>query len=71
MNYLGIHLAPNLLEESWRELERERELQRTIRARRAARREEQRAGRPSRFATFAARLRHPLRPVPRPLLEGC
>ena len=71
MNFLGVHMVPNLLEESWRELERERELQQTIRARRAARRTEQRAGRPSRFAAFAARLRHPLRPVPRPVLGGC
>jgi hypothetical protein len=68
MNYLGIHLAPNLLEENWRQLEREREQQRIIRERRNARRAE----RPSRFATFAARLRPTLgaRPCP-PLGEGC
>jgi NADH-quinone oxidoreductase subunit N len=30
MNYLGVHMAPVLLEESWRELERERELQRPV-----------------------------------------
>lgn len=67
MNYLGVHMVPNLLEESWRELERERELQRKLREARAARRAE----RPSRFAAVAVRLRRALQPAPCLLPEGC
>ena len=59
MNFLGVRLiTPDLLEESWRELERERQQQRKIQEARDARR----AKRPSRFATLTARLRHALRP---------
>ena len=66
MNYLEIALFPDLLEESRRELERERE--RKHRSGTRARRVE----RPSHFATLTARLRHALRPDPcRPLVEGC
>ncbi len=68
MNHLDIALFPNLLEESRRELERERERKRQIREALAARRVEQ----PSRFATMTARLRHAFRRDPcRPLVEGC
>ena len=68
MNVLGVFPSPQLLEESRREVERERELQRVIRARRAA----QRAARPSRLATLTARVRRPIRPVPSPrVAEGC
>ncbi len=68
MNYLGVFPLPNLLEESWRELERERERQRQIQERRVARRAE----RPSRLATLAARLRRALHSDPCPqLAEGC
>lgn len=42
MNFLGVFMAPDLVEESWREVERKRELWRMIR--------EQRAVRPCRFA---------------------
>lgn len=67
MNYLGVHQTPDLLEDVWRELARERELARRIRAARAVRRAE----RPARFATLTAWLRRGDRPVPRPLPEGC
>ncbi len=68
MNYLGMYLTPDLLEESWRELERERERQRQIQEARAARRAE----RPSRIATLAARVRNALQPDRCPqLAEGC
>ena len=68
MNYLGVYLTPNLLEEGRRELERQRELQRQIEEARAARR----ADRPSRFAALAARLRQAPRPdARRPAVEGC
>ena len=67
MDYLPVYPAPALLEESWRELERE-ERQRQIQEARAARRAE----RPSRFATLTARVRHALQPDPCPqLAEGC
>ena len=57
MTFLGVRLiAPDLLEESWRELERERRLQRKIQEARDARRAE----RPSLFVTLTARLRHAL-----------
>jgi hypothetical protein len=68
MNVLGVHLAPDLLEESRRELERQRRREQQIREARAA----LRAGRPSRFATLTARLRRPVRPdTGRPVVEGC
>ena len=68
MNYLDIALFPDLLEESRRELERERERKRQFREALAARRVE----RPSRFATLTARLRHPLkRNSYGPLVERC
>jgi hypothetical protein len=68
MNLLGIHLYPNLLEESWRELERERQLQWKIKEARAA----SRTARPSRFASLAARVRRTLQPNPCPqVAEGC
>jgi len=68
MNHLDIFLAPNLLEESRRELERERRRQSQIREARAERRAEQ----PSRFAMLIARLRPTVEPDPcRPLLEAC
>jgi hypothetical protein len=68
MNFLGVHVYPDLLEESWRELERERRRDREIRERRAARRAEA----PSRLAAAWARLRHVPRPAPcPPALEGC
>lgn len=68
MNYLGVHLVlgPNLLEESRRELERQRERERQIKEARNARR----AARPSRFATFTARLAS-RRATPRPAVEPC
>jgi hypothetical protein len=67
VNHLDITLVPNLLEESRRELERERERKRQIREL-AARRVE----RPSRFASLTARLRDALkRNSYRPLVEGC
>lgn len=69
MDFLGVGMTPNLLEESWRELERERELERTIRARRLARRAEQRAARPSRSFSMVARLRRVVQPAPCP--AGC
>jgi hypothetical protein len=57
MNFPGVRLiTPDLLEESWRELERERAQRRRIQEARDARRAE----RPSRFATLTARLRHAL-----------
>jgi hypothetical protein len=68
MNHLEIGLSPTLLEESRRELERERRRRSEIRDARAARQVE----RTVRFAAITARLRHPLRPDPcRPLVEGC
>ena len=68
MNYPGIALFPDLLEESQRELERERERQRRIREARAAQRVERR----SRFAALTPRLRRALQRDPcRPLVEGC
>ena len=68
MNYFDIALFPDLLEESRRELERERERKRQIREALAARGVE----RPSRFATLTARLRHTLkRNSYGPLVEGC
>jgi hypothetical protein len=68
VNYLDIFLFRDLLEESRRELDREREQQRRIREALAA----QRVERPSRFATLTARLRHALQRDPcRPLVEGC
>jgi hypothetical protein len=66
MNYLGVHLAPELLEESWRELERQRDRERRIKEARVA----QRAARPSRFATFTAWLAS-RRGTPRPAVEPC
>jgi hypothetical protein len=60
MHFADIHLSPELLEESRRELERERALQRRIKEARAARR----AARPSRFASLTARLRHTPQPAP-------
>jgi hypothetical protein len=63
MNFLGVHLVPELLEESWRGLEREHELQRAIRERRREQRATQRAARPSRSAVFVARLRRVVRPA--------
>jgi hypothetical protein len=69
MNYLGIGLTPDLLEESRRELDRELERKRHIRDALAGRSVE----RPSRFATLTARLRRPgVEPAPcPPLVEGC
>jgi hypothetical protein len=68
MNVLGVHLSPELLEESRHELERQRQRERQIREARAA----LRAGRPSRFAILTARLRRPVRPdTGSPVLEGC
>jgi hypothetical protein len=69
MNFLGVRLiTPDLLEESWRELERERRQQRRIKEARDARR----ARRPSRFAALTARLRNALQPEPcPPVAEGC
>ena len=68
MNFLGVHLTPNLLEENRRELERERRQRRQIQERRDALRTE----RPSRFATVTTRLRQALQPDPcPPLAEGC
>ena len=69
MNYLGIGLIPDLLEESRRELDRELERKRHIRDALAARRVQ----RPSRLATLTARLRGPrVEPAPcPPLVEGC
>lgn len=67
MNYLGVHIVPDLLEEHWRELERKRELARAIRERRTA----HRAARPSPFAAIAARLRGVLQPAPQPVPDGC
>jgi hypothetical protein len=57
-----------LLEESWRELERERQRDERIKELRSARR----AARPSRLATFVKGLRDGLRPeAPPPLAESC
>jgi hypothetical protein len=68
VNHLDIALFPDLLEESRRELERERERNRKIREALAARRVE----RHSRFAALTARLRHALQRDPcNPLVEGC
>jgi len=72
MNYLGVHIAPDLVEESWRELERQRELGRAIRERRNAQRAARRAARISRFAAHATRLRRVGRLAPRgPVTAGC
>jgi hypothetical protein len=72
MDFLGVGMTPNLLEESWRELERERELERTIRARRRARQAAQRAARPARSVSVVARLRRVVRPAaPCPEPAGC
>lgn len=60
MNFIGVHLYPNLLEESRRELERERQRDRQIQEARAARRAEQ----PSLVATLRTRLRRSTRPDP-------
>lgn len=68
MNYLDIALFPNLLEESRRELERERERKRQIWEALSA----QPVDRASRSVTLTARLRHALQRDPcRPLVEGC
>lgn len=68
MNHLDIALLPALLEESRRELERQRDRDRKIREALAA----QRVARPARFATLTARLRHALQRDQRhPLAEGC
>lgn len=68
MNFLGVHVYPNLLEQSWRELERERRRERRITELRAA----HRAARPSRVATLTARLRHTLQKDTCPsLAEAC
>ena len=48
MQFLGVYPAPNLLEESWREVARERRQQQRIKEARDARR----AMRPSRFAAL-------------------
>jgi hypothetical protein len=68
VNHLEIALFPDLLEESRRELHRQRERERQIREALSARRVE----RPSRFAALTARLRSGLQrdPCP-PLVEGC
>ena len=68
MNYLGVHLTPDLVAESWPEIERERDRERRIREARTA----QRAERPSRLASLTARLRGTLglKPCPQ-LAEGC
>jgi hypothetical protein len=68
MNFLAVYRFPDLLEESWQELERECQQQRRIKEARDARR----AMRPSRFATLTARVSHALQPEPCPqLAEGC
>ena len=68
MNYLDISLFPDLVEESRRELDRERERKRQIRETLAARRVE----RHSRLAALTARLRGALkRNSYRPLAERC
>ena len=66
MNFLGVRLiTPDLLEQSWRELERERRQQRRIKEAR----DERRA---SRFAALTARLPNTLQPNPcPPVAEGC
>ena len=66
MNFLGVYPAPDLLEESWRELEARATA--ADKEARAARR----AMRPSRFAAFTALVRSALQPIPGPpLAEGC
>jgi hypothetical protein len=68
MNLLGVYLYPDLLDESVRELERQRQRERQIKEARAVRRAE----RPSRFAALTTRLRRPLQPDPRrPLVDTC
>jgi hypothetical protein len=68
MNLPGVRLYPDLLEESWRELERECRRERQIKEARAARR----AARLSRLATLAARLRHAPQPdMCPPIVEAC
>jgi hypothetical protein len=68
VNHLDIALFPDLVEESLRELDRERERRRQIREALSARR----VDRPSRFATLTARLRRALQRNPsRPVVEGC
>jgi hypothetical protein len=63
MNYLGVHVYPGLLEESWRDFARERR-ERLIAEARAARP----VSRPSRFATM---LRKAVQPKPAPRAAGC
>jgi hypothetical protein len=68
VSYFDINPLPALLEESRRELERERERKRQIREALAARHVE----RPSRLSIVTARLRHAFQRDPcRPLVEGC
>jgi hypothetical protein len=68
MSYLDIFLSPDLLEESRRELERERRREWQIREARAALRLE----RPSRLTFLTAFRRQQLPPDPcGPLVEGC
>jgi hypothetical protein len=71
MNYLGVHIAPDLVEESLRELARQRELEWSIRRRRNEMRAARRAARIARFAAFVVRVRQVLQPGPRPAAEGC
>ena len=59
MDVLGVRLYPDLLEESWRELERERRRDREIKEARAARR----AAQPSRLVALTARIRNSRRQV--------
>jgi hypothetical protein len=68
VNYLDIFLFSGLLEESRRELERERERRRRIQEARAARRPE----RPSRFEILKTLIRRaPQHNSRRPIVEGC
>jgi hypothetical protein len=68
MNFVDVHLTPELLEESRRELERERERRRRIQEARAARRPE----RPSRFEILKTLIRRaPQHNSRRPIVEGC
>jgi hypothetical protein len=67
MYFSGVYPFPDLLEESWRELERECRQQRRIKEARDARR----AMRPSRFAALTAGLRHACQPTPcLPVADG-
>jgi hypothetical protein len=63
MNYLGVHVYPGLLEESWRDFARERR-ERLIAEARATRP----ARRPSRLAML---LRNAVQPKPAPRAAGC